>query len=101
MKTILVTGATGKLGSAVVGALVHAGFKVKAAASKTESIRESRCVQSVLFDFEDKTLYEEALSEAFFNATRSFASSFHPCLTALLPLPQSERQEWRGRKFPR
>lgn len=61
METILVTGATGKLGSAVVQALQGRGIYVRAAARHTTRLKWKELVQPVLFDYEDKGLYKAAL----------------------------------------
>ena len=52
MDTILVTGATGKLGSAVVEALAERGINVRAAARRTTKIRWTELVRPVVFDYE-------------------------------------------------
>ena len=61
MDKILVTGATGQLGSAMVGALVGKGKHVRAATRKTTKIRWTDMVQPVAFDFEDAGLHKAAL----------------------------------------
>jgi uncharacterized protein YbjT (DUF2867 family) len=61
MKTILVTGATGSLGSAVVTALAEKGFAVRAASRKRfEAVTPS--VQWVRFDYEDPATHDSALA---------------------------------------
>lgn len=54
-ETVLVTGATGNVGSAVVDALLHAGLPVRAAASTTGGVRDrfGDRVQAVQLDFTD------------------------------------------------
>ncbi len=61
MDTILVTGASGKLGSAVVGALEENGMNVRAAARHTTKIRWRQRVRPVVFDYEDQGLYKATL----------------------------------------
>lgn len=61
MESILVTGASGKLGKAVVGALLEKGFNVRAATRKTAGIKWSDRVRPVLFDYEKSSLYGAAL----------------------------------------
>jgi uncharacterized protein YbjT (DUF2867 family) len=61
MDTILVTGASGKLGSAVVEALVDRGINVRAAARQTQKIKWTELVRPVYFDYEDQGLYKAAL----------------------------------------
>lgn len=61
METILVTGATGKLGNAVVGALSDRKFNVRAATRKTTKIKWTDRVRPVLFDYEDPGLFRAAL----------------------------------------
>ena len=61
MGTILVTGATGKLGSAVIEALVVGGINVRAATRKTTGIKWTKLVQPVVFDYEDPGLHKAAL----------------------------------------
>lgn len=61
MDTILVTGASGNLGSAVVEALVARGINVRAAARHTTKIKWTERVQPVVFDYEDHGLYKAAL----------------------------------------
>ncbi len=63
METILVTGATGKLGSAVVEALVDRGIFVKAATRQTTKIKWTQRVQPVVFDYNDPGLYKAALDK--------------------------------------
>ncbi len=61
METILVTGASGKLGSAVIEALVERGINVRAATRRTRKIKWTDLVQPVVFDYEDRGLYKAAL----------------------------------------
>ena len=61
METILVTGASGKLGKAVVEALVEKGFNVRAASRKTTRLKWTERVRPVLFDYEDQTMHRAAL----------------------------------------
>ncbi len=61
MGTILVTGATGQLGSAVVDALVGRGINVRAATRQTRKIKWTERVQPVVFDYEDPGLHKAAL----------------------------------------
>jgi uncharacterized protein YbjT (DUF2867 family) len=61
METILVTGASGKLGKAVIEALLDKDFNVRAATRKTTRIKWTDRVQPVLFDYEDPGLYRAAL----------------------------------------
>ncbi|SPF32192.1 putative Uncharacterized oxidoreductase YesF [Syntrophobacter sp. SbD1] len=63
METILVTGATGKLGSAVVEALVDRGIFVKAATRQTTKIKWTQRVQPLVFDYKDTGLYKAALDK--------------------------------------
>lgn len=63
MNTILVTGASGKLGSAVVAALVEKGINVRAATRQTRKIKWTERVQPVVFDYEDQGLYRAALDK--------------------------------------
>ena len=61
METILVTGASGKLGRAVTGALPEKGFNVRAATRETTRIKWTDRVRPILFDYEDPTLFRAAL----------------------------------------
>lgn len=61
MDTILVTGASGKLGSAVVEVLSDKGINVRAATRRTTKIKWTDRVQPVLFDYENHGLYKAAL----------------------------------------
>jgi uncharacterized protein YbjT (DUF2867 family) len=63
METILVTGASGKLGKAVVRALVDKDFNVRAATRNTTKIKWTDRVRPVLFDYEDHTLFKAALDD--------------------------------------
>lgn len=61
MKTILVTGATGSLGQAAVGALAAEGFAVKAASRRRfESTLPN--VQWLAFDYQDPATHQAALA---------------------------------------
>jgi uncharacterized protein YbjT (DUF2867 family) len=51
MKRILVTGATGNLGQAVVGALKAKGITVRAAARDPGKVTRSAGVEAVSFDY--------------------------------------------------
>jgi uncharacterized protein YbjT (DUF2867 family) len=64
MSAILVTGATGNVGSAVVQHLLQRGAKVRAAVLNPETDRKllPEEVEIVRFDFEDATTYEAAFS---------------------------------------
>jgi len=61
MDTILVTGATGNLGNAVVEALLEKGLNVRAATRHTTKIKWTDRVRPVLFDYEDQGLHKAAL----------------------------------------
>ncbi len=61
METILVTGASGKLGKAVVGALLEKGYSVRAATRQTSKITWTDRVRPVHFDYEDHGLFNAAL----------------------------------------
>ncbi|MGO9019576.1 MAG: NmrA family NAD(P)-binding protein [Syntrophobacteraceae bacterium] len=61
MDTILVTGASGRLGNALVEALVERGINVRAATRQTTKIKWTGLVQPVVFDYEDRGLYKAAL----------------------------------------
>ena len=61
MDTILVTGASGQLGGAVVEALVESGIDVRAATRQTTKITWAERVWPVVFDYEDHGLYKAAL----------------------------------------
>lgn len=63
MDTILVTGATGKLGSTVAEALVDKGINVRAATRQTTKIKWTKQVQPVVFDYDDQGLYKAALDK--------------------------------------
>ena len=62
MDKILVTGATGQVGHAVVEALVARGMTVRAATRKTTRIRWTDRIQPVVFDYGDAGLHRAALS---------------------------------------
>jgi uncharacterized protein YbjT (DUF2867 family) len=61
-KTILVTGATGNLGRAVVKALVAKGFRVKAASRQPEKIAAREGVEAVALDYEAPSTFDGALA---------------------------------------
>ncbi len=61
MKTILVTGATGSLGSAVVRTLASKGFKVRAAARNLAKATFAAGVDAARFTYEDATLHGPTL----------------------------------------
>jgi uncharacterized protein YbjT (DUF2867 family) len=63
MEKILVTGATGKVGSAVAEALAGRGIDVRAATRKTTRLKWTDRLQPVLFDFNDPGLHRAALDE--------------------------------------
>lgn len=63
METILVTGASGKLGKAVVEEMLDKGFNVRAATRRTTNIKWSDRVRPVLFDYEDPGLFRAALDD--------------------------------------
>jgi uncharacterized protein YbjT (DUF2867 family) len=63
MDTILVTGATGHLGNAVVEALLDEGLNVRAATRQTTKIKWTDQVRPVLFDFDDQGLHKAALDK--------------------------------------
>jgi uncharacterized protein YbjT (DUF2867 family) len=65
METILVTGATGKLGKAVVEAMVEKDFDVRAATRLTTRIKWTDRVRPVLFDYNDPSLHRAALDNIF------------------------------------
>ncbi|MFZ2446866.1 MAG: NmrA family NAD(P)-binding protein [Syntrophobacteraceae bacterium] len=62
MDKILVTGATGQVGGAMIEALVARGIPVRAATRKTTRIRWTDMVQPVVFDYGDPGLHKAALS---------------------------------------
>lgn len=62
MNKVLVTGATGNVGKAVVNYLTDKGFYVKAATRNPGKITASALVEPVAFDFEDSATYAAALS---------------------------------------
>jgi len=64
MKSVLVTGSTGNVGSEVVGRLVERGAPIRAAVrpGRPRQLASSDC--SVEFDFEDPATFEEALVNA-------------------------------------
>ncbi|MEW6349426.1 MAG: SDR family oxidoreductase [Thermodesulfobacteriota bacterium] len=57
---ILVTGATGQLGSAVVKALTHRGFEVKAASTNPAKVSAGKRVAAVKMDYTDPATFDEA-----------------------------------------
>lgn len=61
MEKILVTGASGKVGSAVIEALVADRISVRAGSRKTTRLRWTDKVQPVLFDYEDPGIHRAAL----------------------------------------
>ncbi len=61
-KTVLVTGSTGNLGSAVTRALINIGFLVKAASTDPGKISPANGVQPVKMVFEDPTTFDAAFS---------------------------------------
>jgi uncharacterized protein YbjT (DUF2867 family) len=63
MEKILVTGATGKVGSAVAEVLVGRGIDVRAATRKTTRIKWTDRLQPVVFDFNDPGLHRAALDQ--------------------------------------
>ncbi len=62
MDTILVTGASGRLGNAVAETLVDSGINVRAATRHTTKIKKTERIQPVILDYEDQSLYKAALS---------------------------------------
>jgi uncharacterized protein YbjT (DUF2867 family) len=62
MKKILVTGATGNLGSAVVNALSSRGMMVRAASRQPDRIAPVANLEPVLLDFENTAGHEPALT---------------------------------------
>jgi uncharacterized protein YbjT (DUF2867 family) len=60
--TILVTGATGNVGSCVVDAAVARGFRVRAAARHPEKISAAKNVQPVKVDYDDTHTLDAALA---------------------------------------
>lgn len=63
MKRILVTGATGNLGRAVITALGSKGVTIRAAARNVGKLASGNGVESVLFSFEDQTTHTAALQD--------------------------------------
>jgi uncharacterized protein YbjT (DUF2867 family) len=61
MDTILVTGASGRVGGAVAAALAEQGMNVRAATRDTKKIKPEQRVQPVAFDYENQGLYQAAL----------------------------------------
>ncbi len=61
MDTILVTGASGTVGRAVVEALVESGINVRAATRQLSKINRRERVQPVVFDYDNTGTYEAAL----------------------------------------
>ena len=62
MEKILVTGATGQIGKAVVEALTDRRINVKAAARNAAILPTTQFVKPVVFDYEDATTHLAALS---------------------------------------
>jgi len=63
MKRILVTGATGNLGRAVVSTLKNAGFNVRAAARNPSKLAATSGVEPVLFAYENQATHATALQD--------------------------------------
>ena len=61
MKRILVTGATGNLGRAVVTALKNAGFNIRAAARNPSKVTADMGVEPMLFAYENPATHAAAL----------------------------------------
>jgi uncharacterized protein YbjT (DUF2867 family) len=59
--TILVTGATGNLGSEVVRTLVSKGYSVRAAARDVGRVASGKGIVAVQFDFDDPRTFDSAL----------------------------------------
>lgn len=64
METVLVTGATGQLGKAVVEALVEKKFSVRAAARNAGRIATTRLVEPVEFEYENYATYDHVLDRS-------------------------------------
>lgn len=64
MNTVLVTGATGSLGRAVVSVLSTKGFKVRAAARSVAKAAFPAGVESVTFDYQAPATFDEVLKGA-------------------------------------
>lgn len=63
MKRILVTGATGNLGRAVVAALITKGLRVKAASREPGKLAPNPEVERVLFAYENQSTHAAALQD--------------------------------------
>ena len=61
-RNILVTGASGNLGRAVVEALAARGFRVKAASRKPEKLAARKGVEPVALDYESPSTFDQALA---------------------------------------
>ena len=64
MNTILVTGATGSLGRAVVSALATKGFQVRAAARNLSKAAFPAGAEAIKFDYQDPATFDTALKGA-------------------------------------
>lgn len=62
MNTVLVTGATGSLGRAVISSLSSNGFRMKAAARSVTKTAFPAGVEAVKFDYEDPTTFDAAVN---------------------------------------
>ncbi len=63
MERILVTGATGQVGTAVVETLVTRGIFVRAAARRVSTISGTEHIEPVAFDYNDPGTYQRVLSD--------------------------------------